>query len=185
MRIGIDVSQIIYEGTGVGRYVRKLVTELVRQDKKNTYILFGSTARQQEKIWAFVHSCQEISPRVIGYVVPFPIGILEFLWNKLHIIPIEWFLGNIDVFWSSDWVQPPLAHAVGCTTIHDLTVYRYPESFAEKIVNVHKAKLARSVHECSVFFCDSEATREDAQSLLSIPKERLCVVYPGFGGIDS
>ena len=38
MRIGIDVR--LWNETGVGRYIRNLVTNLSAIDKKNEYILF-------------------------------------------------------------------------------------------------------------------------------------------------
>ncbi|MCR4264443.1 MAG: glycosyltransferase family 1 protein, partial [Candidatus Roizmanbacteria bacterium] len=42
MKIGIDISQSIYEGTGVGEYTIRLVEKLLEIDKKNEYIFFFS-----------------------------------------------------------------------------------------------------------------------------------------------
>ncbi|MEK7119854.1 MAG: glycosyltransferase, partial [Patescibacteria group bacterium] len=92
----------------------------------------------------------------------------------------EWFTGRLDVFWSSDWTQPPLMKAAGITTIHDLTVIRYPETFAKKIVDVHRRRLQWVARECKKILCDSEATKNDVITLLGIPQEKLHVVYPGF-----
>lgn len=41
MRIGIDVSQVVYKGTGVGSYTENLVKNLIKIDDSNQYILFG------------------------------------------------------------------------------------------------------------------------------------------------
>ncbi|KKW11024.1 MAG: hypothetical protein UY49_C0009G0001, partial [Microgenomates group bacterium GW2011_GWC1_49_7] len=35
MKIGIDISQIVHEGTGVATYVRRMVESLLKVDKKN------------------------------------------------------------------------------------------------------------------------------------------------------
>jgi len=176
MRIGIDISQVVYEGTGVGRYVRKLVSALLAIDKTNDYILFGSSLRQRNKLEKFYEAVK--GPNVKLCIIPIPQSLLDILWNRLHWIPIETFTGPIDVFWSSDWTQPPLRHALGVTTIHDLTILRYPESFeGTNIVEVQKRRLAWAKKECKHFLCDSAATANDAQELLAI--KNTTTVYPG------
>ena len=46
MKIGIDISQIAYEGTGVANYLQSLVQELIRQNKDDQYVLFFSSLRK-------------------------------------------------------------------------------------------------------------------------------------------
>lgn len=180
MRIGIDISQAAYERTGVGTYVRKLVTLLVESDHENEYILFGSSLRRKESLLSFYESLHVDKKRVALSLWSFPLTFFELLWNRLHIIPVEWFIGEVDVFWSSDWTQPPLRHARGITTIHDLSVLRYPASFHRRILTVQKLRLERAKKECSLFLCDSEATKDDVVSLLHVDVSKIRVVYPGF-----
>lgn len=176
MRIGIDISQVVYEGTGVGNYVREMVRALLAIDKTNEYVLFASSLRQRHKLEEFYETVK--NPNVTLRVFPIPPAVLEFLWNSLHWFPIELFTGSLDVFWSSDWTQPPLKNARGITTIHDLTVLRYPESFGDtNIVDVQKRRLAWAKKECSYFLCDSMATANDTKEFLSI--ENCTTVYPG------
>lgn len=179
MRIGIDISQIAHEGTGVANYVRNLVKTLVETDKENTYVLFGASLRKRRVFEAFYRSLGTKS-RVTLRTFPIPPTLLDILWNVLHVAPIEWFIGPVDVFWSSDWTQPPLAHARGITTIHDLTVFRFPKSFNRTIRSVQKRKLRWSIAECSLYLCDSQATKRDANALLHIDEANMRVIYPGF-----
>ncbi len=172
MRIGIDISQVVYEGTGVGNYVRRIVTALLKLDKKNDYVLFGASLRRRDVFRTYF-------PKEKLVTVPIPPTILEFLWNRLHIVPVEWFTGTLDIFWSSDWTQPPLIHAKGVTTIHDLTPLLFPKETDDRIVAVHKRRLVWVKRECNAIFCDSIATKNDAVKLLKIPKNRLHIVYPG------
>lgn len=178
MKIGIDISQIVFEGTGVGKYVRELVRSLVTSDTNNEYVLFGSSLRKRESLYSFFRSLGENS-RVRLVVVPIPPTVLDFLWNVVHILPIEFFIGNVDVFWSSDWTQPPLSSAKGITTIHDVSFLRFPESFSEKIVSVQKRRLRHAIRECQTILCDSIATRDDVRKFLPVLTDRLQVVYPG------
>ena len=190
MRIGIDISQIVYEGTGVATYVRRMVRALLTIDKKNTYILFGASIRKIYIFEEFFQEMKKLHSNVEGKSVSIPPTILDIIWNRLHIYPVEKFTGPLDVFWSSDWTQPPLSYAVGVTTIHDLIALKFPEETHKKtefnglniranIVAIQKRRLAWVKKECKVIFCDSEATMKDVLELLRIPEERLHVVYPG------
>jgi len=192
MRIGIDISQAVYEGTGVGRYVREMVKNLVKQDQTNTYVLFGSSLRLRGKLEAIYNEVQRINPTVEKVILPLPPALLDILWNKLHIIPVTWFTGPLDIFWSSDWIQPPLGKVKGITTIHDLSFVKFPESFESQkirlhrgqilqaVVDVQKRRLNHAVKECSHFLCDSEATKRDVETFFRVPASKLSVIYPGF-----
>jgi hypothetical protein len=181
MRIGIDISQAVYEGTGVGRYVTELTKAMITEQTGTDFILFGSSYGRYEQLLAIAQELKAISPGHVSYkLFVFPLSFFDVLWNKLHIIPVEWFIGRIDVFWSSDWIQPPLATAIGMTTIHDVSFFRFPESFNKHIIDVHTRRLGRVAVECERILCDSEATKRDVVEFLRIPESRLDVVYPGF-----
>jgi hypothetical protein len=192
MRIAIDISQIVYEGTGVSTYVRKLVAALIRKDTENEYVLFGASLRKRNVFKTFISSLTVNHAKLQLVSVPIPPTVLHVLWNVLHIVPAEWFTGPVDVFWSSDWTQPPLSGAIGITTIHDLSIMKFPETLhsmsvdvahariSSDIVKTQMARLKHAVRECKLFLCDSEATKADAKKLLHIPSDRLTVVYPGY-----
>lgn len=179
MTIAIDISQVCYEGTGVARYIQFLIPALLRIRTPHTFILFGSSLRQRTKLEQFVQPLCMQYPHVRSVLLPVPPSVLEFIWNTLHIVPIEWILGDIDIFWSSDWTQPPVKKALAVTTIHDISVLRNPETFSRTIRDVHMKKLERSKKVCRAFFCDSESTKKDVQQQLHIPEHQLYVVYPG------
>src|SRR6185369_3932009 len=132
---------------------------IIEKDSENQYVLFGSSLRKQEELKAFYRSLKCDTSRVVLKIIPIPPTILDLLWNSFALFPIEWFVGDLDVFWSSDWTQPPLSRAVGMTTIHDLAVMRYPESFHKTIIAVQNRRLRRAKKECTAFLCDSEATK--------------------------
>lgn len=194
MKIGIDISQIVHEGTGVARYVRSLVTALVRKYPQHEYVLFGASLRKRQAFTEFAASLGEGRVRLV--TVPLPPTVLEFLWNRWHVLPVGWFTGPIDVFWSSDWTQPPLGSIRGVTTIHDLSILKFPEeshsvtefdmgrgAVSANIVAVHKRRLALAARCCDIFFCDSLATKKDAHALLGIADHKLVVIYPGFAHV--
>jgi hypothetical protein len=176
MVIGIDISQLAYEKTGVANYLQNLVMQLLKRDKENTYVLFYSSLRKKLHVSLFDTSANS---RVILKQFRFPPRLLSFIWNTLHIVPIEALIGDVDVFITSDWTEPPTKKAKKATILYDLIIYKYPEETATIIVETQKRKLAWVKKESAMIICISEATKRDAREILGIEEERLAVVYPG------
>lgn len=179
MKIGIDISQTAYENTGVANYLEKLVESLIAQDPKNEYVLFFSSLRRRVDR-TFVRQLENLDSEKITFrAYPFPPLLLDLVWNKLHLWPIEWFVGDVDVFITSDWTEPPAKHAKKATILYDLIVYKNPEETDKRIVATQKRKHSWVVKESKAVFCISQATKKDAEELLGIEKARLHVIYPG------
>ncbi len=183
MRIGIDISQIVYEGTGVATYTRSLVEALLRGDRENEYVLFGSSLRNRGPLNEFVKKLAADNVRKRFSLLP-P-KLLEFLWNGIHIFPIENFTGELDVWHSSDWLEPPTRKAKRVTTIHDLTVFKYPETFTPRgghnIVENQKRKLHFVKHYSDMVIAVSESTKRDIMEILDIPEKKIKVIYEAAG----
>ncbi len=177
MKIGIDISQTAYEGTGVANFLERLVETLLKIDETNEYILFYSSLRKKFPISNFQFQISNKNFTIKQFKLP-P-SLLDILWNKLHIVPIETLIGDVDVFISSDWTQPPTSKAKQVTILYDLIVYTYPEETDKKIVEVQKRRLQWVKKECDQILCISESTKNDAMRILGIEKERLQVIYPG------
>lgn len=177
MKIAIDISQLAYANTGVANYLGHLVAGMIAKDKENEYILFYSSLRQNLNNTFF--NISELPRNITIQRFRFPPRVLDFLWNKMHIFPIEWLIGNVDIFISSDWTEPPSLHAKKITILYDLVVYKHPEESAEIIVQTQKRKLKWVKKETAKILCISEATRKDAQELLGISDNKLQVIYPG------
>lgn len=176
MKIGIDVSQIAYGGTGVAEYIKGLVEELLKIDKENEYVLFFSSLRKNFQFSIFnFQSNRNFQIKKFR----FPPSFLDLLWNRLHIFPIEWLIGDVDVFITSDWTEPPTLRAKKATILYDLIVYKYPSETDRKIVEVQKRKLGWVKKESCMVLCISESTKKDAIDFLGIDEKRLKVIYPG------
>jgi glycosyltransferase involved in cell wall biosynthesis len=176
MKIGIDISQTAYENTGVANYIENLVEHLIRIDKKNEYVLFFSSLRKKVPSFAKRLASNSNVQLKVRYMPP---TMLDVLWNRLHIRPIEDFIGNVDLFISSDWTQPPVRMAKSATILFDLIVYRYPEETDIKIVETQRRRLNWVKKDCEIIFCISESTKKDAKEILGIDEDKLKVIYPG------
>lgn len=175
MKAGIDISPVVYEGSGVASYTRELTSALLQTGGAD-YVLFGASLRRQRELVDFINSIPKTSCSV--KLVSLPPLVLELLWNRWHVIPIERFTGGIDVFHTSDWTEPP-AQVPKVTTIHDLVVYKYPEYLPRKIIDNHKRRLHWVVKESQAIIADSASTKEDIISFLKIPENKIHVVHLG------
>ncbi|HSA84090.1 MAG TPA: glycosyltransferase [Patescibacteria group bacterium] len=176
MKIGIDISQLAYQNTGVANYLSRLVEHLLKIDQDNEYVLFFSSLRKNFQFSIFnFQSNANVSIKQFR----FPPTLLDVLWNRLHVLPIETLIGDVDVFISSDWTEPPTKKAKKMTILYDLIVYKAPEETAAKIVQTQKRKLSWTKKECAAILCISESTKRDAMEILGIQEDRLHVAYPG------
>ncbi len=177
MKIAIDISQIQYQGTGVANYTKEFVRSLLEIDKKNQYLLFGMSLKMRDVFYEYFNSINK-SDRVELKILPIPSKMSDFLWNKIHRISINLFLGQFDLLHSSDWTQP-LTSAKKITTVHDLVVFKYPETSHPTIINTQKKRLFWVKKECDKVIVDSNSTRQDLIDILDYPKYKIEVVYPG------
>lgn len=189
MKIGIDVSQLAYSNTGVANYLSGLVSSMINNDNKNEYVLFFSSMRRSFDIESLNLNSNS---KVIIKNFRIPPSALNFLWNTLHVMPIENFIGNIDVFITSDWAEPPTKKAKKATIIYDLIVFKYPEETHSKtefdfknlklstnIVDIQKKKLSWVKKESDIIFCISNSSKNDAIKFLGIEGKKIKVIYPG------
>ncbi len=177
MIIGIDISQLAYPNTGVSNYLYNLVLKLLEIDKKNEYVLFFSSLRRD--IENQISEIKNTNQKVKINQFKIPLLLLDLMWNKLHIFPIEKFIGDVDIFITSDWTEPPVIKARKVTILYDLIVYKYPKETARKIVSVQKRKLKWAKKESDKIFCISKSTSGDAAEILGIERNKLEVIYPG------
>lgn len=176
MKLGIDISQIVYPGTGVSRYLNGLVRAILQYDQSNEWIFFFSSLRQNldEKLEAQI---KQKGYQIKKYKIP-P-TILSLMWNRLHKVNLNWFTGKLDWFITSDWTEPPAKHIKKATMVHDLAYLRYPETMDWKILKAQQSRLIHVCQESQVIFADSFATKTDLINYLNINESKIVVVYPG------
>ncbi len=167
IKVGLDISQIAHSG-GVATYTQNLAEQL-SLDKELEKVFFYSSLRKPYK-------------GKLKNVKSFrlPPTLFEVLFNKIRSTGIEKFIGPVDVFHSSDWVQPP-SKAKKVTTYHDVVPLKYPEWSHPKVVAVHRRRLQLVEQEVDMVIAVSESTKKDLIEFSKIPKEKITVVYEGVG----
>jgi glycosyltransferase involved in cell wall biosynthesis len=172
MKVAIDISQIVY-GTGVSVYVKSLVEELIRFDKDTQYVLFGGSLRRQKELHDFV---SHLEGNVTSKIFPISPTMADFIWNRLHALPVERLVGSVDIVHTSDWSEPSTIKAKKVTTVHDLTPFKFANETPQKIREVHERKLARVKAESNAIIVPSLATKNDLVEM-GFDAEKIHVIY--------
>jgi glycosyltransferase involved in cell wall biosynthesis len=178
MIIGIDITMLVYTGSGVANYTYNLVKTLLEIDNKNEYRLFYSSFRRPKNFY-YLNELKKLGGKVYNY--RFPPTLLQLWWKKCSVIPVEWFIGKVDVFFSSDFLRPPMLKGTKqITTIHDLTWKLFPQYHEERIIKAHINKLEKTIKYNDEIIVDSENTKTDLLKFYpQIKKNSIHVVYPG------
>lgn len=165
MKVGFDISQTAHIG-GVVTYTKNLALELSKNPKLQMSYFYTSLRKPY----------QGNLPNVKSFKIPPTLA--EILFNRVRAVSIEKFIGPIDIYHSSDWLQPK-TKAKKVTTYHDVVPLKYPQWSHPKIVQVHKRRLELVEKEIDMVIAVSEATKKDLLEVSKIPESKIKVVYEG------
>src|SRR3989338_8179952 len=157
MKIAVDISQIVFEGTGVGRYTKNLINAFCTYETGHDYTFFCSSLRRTmpESIKALI----EKKHRLVQ--LKLPSTFLSFLWNQLHQVPIDLFI----------YKYPNELHPKTEFFFRNLTI-------SPNIVKTQKRRLNWVKKEVDSIVVDSQATKDDLIEVLNISQDKIHVIYP-------
>lgn len=175
--IGFDVTAALTQGGGIGRYTRELIRALVSQSTHYRYKLFSARPPAVPP----VPDSLPVAPHVIHRPAPIDEHWLYRLWYRARLpLPVQTFLGAIDLFHSPDFVLPPVSGNIPTIlTVHDLSFIHYPETFPANLVAYLNRVVPWSVKRASHVLADSISTMNDLQTLWHVPDEQITVLYSG------
>ncbi|MBP9691047.1 glycosyltransferase family 4 protein [Candidatus Woesebacteria bacterium] len=180
MKLGIDISQIVYKGSGVARYTEGIVSAILNYDTSNSWHFYFSSLRQQ------------LDPKVKELIIQkghklheywIPPTFLSIWFNNLHAIskklpPLYAIPRDLDWFITSDWTEPHI-NSKKVTIVHDLIFRKFPEMLPKSILKTQSIRMKHVVDESDLIICVSDATANDMQEEYRIDPARLFVNYTG------
>lgn len=175
MRIGIDCR--LWSETGVGRYIRNLVSNLQEIDKKNEYALFV-LSKDEENIKSLIHNSQfmiqpaDIKWHTIEEQLKFP-AIL----NKENLDLVHFPYFSVPIFYNRPFV----------VTIHDLIINHFPTGQASTLplpiyylkLLGYKFVMSQAARKASGIIAVSNATKGEIVDHLGVNEEKVAVIYEG------
>lgn len=171
MKIGIDISQIVYQ-TGVSRYTVELVQHLLKNDDRNHYWLYAGSLRQRKILKAFLAKIKtKKTSHKLTYLSP---KLADIFWNKLNIFKPGGHQ-DLDLFHASNWAIPKIKTKL-VTTIHDLTFLKYPQEHLPYYIKAHTRHLKRAEKYADRIIAVSQSTKKDLINQ-GIPEAKITVIY--------
>lgn len=173
VHVAIEYTAGLAQGGGVGRYTRGLVSALLALSGHESYTLVHARdVRPDGRL--------HLPPNARWRAWPFTQRQSALFWHRLGLpVTAERFLGKVDVFFSPDFVLPPLSRARGIVTVHDLSFLATPAFHEPSLRRYLERAVPRSVRRADHIFADSAFTRQELIRLLDVPPDRVSVVYPG------
>lgn len=173
MNICIDMRPALSTPTGVGIYLRNLVTSLAKMDQETRYHLFSSS-------WS-----QRFPPTVFGpnfrlHDLRIPVRVLNFAWNRLSFPGVDLLLGmKPDVVHSPTPLVIPSNYGKKITTVYDLFFYLYPEQTKAEIKRDFAALLAEHCQRSDAIIAISEYTKQQLVDQLKVAPSSVYTIHLG------
>jgi glycosyltransferase involved in cell wall biosynthesis len=177
MRIAIDYSAAVNQRAGIGRLVRNQVLALAEVDRDNDYrLVYARPNRGSEPQFPRARNFSRHEVRIRE-------RWLTILWHRAKLpLPADWLSGPVDLYHCPDFVLPPLRHARGILTVHDLAFLMRPDCADARLRTYLEAVVPRSVRRADFIIADSENTRNDLVVLLGVSPASVAVVPGGVEG---
>lgn len=173
MRITIDYTAAAQQGAGIGRYTRELICALARLDHTTPYTLLIRGRVD------FADGLADFPPNF--RVRRIPIANVQFLrlWRLGVPLPVDWLAGQATVYYSPDFILPPVWRGRTLLTVHDLSFIRSPETADARLRAYLNKAVPASVARADHVLADSAATARDVVDLLGADPAKVSVLYAG------
>jgi len=172
MRIGIDARLYGLEHAGLGRYVSELINNVIKTDKKNSYVLFLKSNHLEE-----FRGKKRI--KVVECNVP-----IYGIWEQI-ILPVIFAKEKLDLLHVPHFNAPLLYPGKLILTVHDLIkhVSKGPETTTHKpwlyqIKRIGYLVLTKIISmKASAIVTPSIYVKKELINRLKVPENKITVTY--------
>ena len=171
MKIILSVEALTPQLTGIGRYTWQLAAGLPRVMPQ------GSIRFHHQQRWVQNPALLLCDPPDDAFIVPK--SRIPWGFRRIHkrLNRPNWRRDCRDsVFHGPNFFVPDYAERA-VVTIHDLSVFKYPETHPKERIDQFNRDFPRSIAKASQIITDSEATRLEVVSFTGIPESRVTTVH--------
>jgi len=173
MKIGMDVSFISGEKSGIERYAASLVNGLAKIDCKNDYFLYTYRRTRSDLAANKTNFTFRVSEKYFFYTA---------LWVKFYL-PVTAKRDKVDILHCPCYIAPVTDSFRVVITIHDMASWIFPENFPLKHRMVYSLLVPSSARKAARIIAVSESTKRDIVKFFRIPEEKIEVIYEGVSEI--
>lgn len=179
MRIGIDGR--LWNESGVGRYIRNLVYQLGKLDKKNEYVLFVRSKDYESikhQVSSVKYQWKVVNAGVRWHSVEEQLMFPSILnRERLDLVHFPYF--SVPIFYKRPFT----------VTIHDLILHHFPTGEASTLplpfyqlkLLGYKFVISQAAKKAKKIITVSNATKEEIVDHLGVHSQKVVVTYEGVG----
>lgn len=176
MRIGFDATPAAVQVAGVGRYTRELLHALMPLNSTDQYrMLCLAQGAATDRLLA------SLPPGASRTMRRLPVSdrVMTAGWHRLRLpIPVEWLVGDINVYHGPDFVAPP-TRAASVVTIHDLSFLVRPDLGDPRLVAYLRNVVPRALASADQIIAVSGAVAEEIVERFPTTRERVRAIPNG------
>ena len=167
----MDVTPLLGTPTGIGRYVRSLLAELI-EDGDDEVLGIAFTLRRRGALAGQLPD----GVRTVG--PPVPARALQALWSRSELPTVTALGGRLDVFHGTNFVLPPTGRAAGVVTVHDLSFLRTPQTVTRASL-AYRTLVPRSIDRAGAVVVPSAAVAAEVADEYPAAADRVVVTPLG------
>ena len=180
MRVAIDGKRYYLNSSGLGRYSRSLINQLISiGDEENLEIILY---RPKGKVKFEPKSQSHLTEITADYFFPGHIGNAIWRFTKLPSLINN---SGYDLFHGPSHVLPGKLKCPSVVTMLDLIFIRYPNYFKAWDKNYYRISFKKSAQLADHIISISEATKADLINFFGIKEDKISVIYPGIDVVFS
>lgn len=168
MRLGVDGTPLLGARTGVGRYVRGLLSGL--QGGPEEVVLTAFT-------WRGGAPLADV-PDVLVRHRRLPARALRAAWEHASWPPLEAVCGAVDVFHATNYVLPPARGAAGVLSVHDLAYLHHADT-VRPVTRRLQREVPRALQRARAVCVLSETVAGEVVEAYGVPRGDVFVTRPG------
>ncbi len=172
MKVGVDISSLTAQRTGVGTYVYELIRALA--DMETDADILGYAMGLQKMGAGSVPTGMRY--RKLGL----PLSGIHWMWKYLGLPKVESIVGEgVDVVHATNFFLPPVKSAKRVLSVHDISFATHPEWVNAKVVKPYAGSMTRFCDEADGILVFSEFTKSEIVEHYGTGGEKIHVVPHG------
>ncbi|NRA96824.1 MAG: glycosyltransferase family 4 protein [Planctomycetes bacterium] len=176
LTVALDYRPALFQGFGIGRYVRNLVPALLDADPELALRLYGVFWRNRKKVLAGHDWPDPSRARFCG--APIPARLVPLI-GRLRPSSAKTVTGPVDVLHDTDYAVTPVRGAPRIATLYD-TAYLHDRGFVSEMQSRHMHEIVkRLLKGVTRVITISEFAKQDLVEAFDLDPAQVSVTYLG------
>ncbi len=176
--IAIDISPLLVLNTGISYYTANLVRHIIGLRPEYLWRFFAMPERVAKEV-TMKNAEQEFKMIVEPWLLPPRVTSLLLQAPLSFLLTVEKFVGTNDLYHWTNFFTYSQKRGKKILTVHDVSVFLFPEFHPLKRRLTFKAFFPRSLEQADHILTDSTSTKKDLIDHFKVPAEKITTVYLG------